>query len=455
MNFLRLPFLGFCFALVSTILVSSCVAPALLMTSQSQIMWALLKPMVGLDPKEANLFKQPLIQSRLQPLLGEHYDAAVQLLETADRIQQEGPLFYVVSQYTPVPQFAEKAGFVWNSDTNQMAVMLVSGGAPQIFAEKLNDAVAAQVPAWPAELSEYTDPAKLRQQALDKAQTQIKEAVPVPAAIAPLTDKMQQMQDLKGQTQTLIKQKQQAVTEQVLAPITTTQQTINSQVQQTQTAVAAQVLSPITTAQQSINTQVQQTQTAVTEQVLSPITTAQQKIDTQVQQTQTAVTEQALSPITTAQQKIDTRVQQAQSAVAEQVLTPITPIQQAVNTQGQQTEQTVIEQFNAQTSSDQSALKNNSQLPAAPLPTVSNSSEAVQMGDMPIETNTDDDLAAELADEQRTVSHARQTQIQALQSEITATSQQLQQSHSEAETLKLQNQLLHLRAQLQQLQSQE
>ena len=128
----------FCCVLMCVSLLTQCVAPALLLAPQGQLMWALLKPMVGLDPKEANLFKQPLIQSRLEPLLGSHYAGAVQLLETADKIQQEGPLFYVVSKYTPVPELAEKAGFVWNSETNQMAVLLVSGGAPQVFAEKLN-----------------------------------------------------------------------------------------------------------------------------------------------------------------------------------------------------------------------------------------------------------------------------------------------------------------------------
>ena len=188
-------------------LLTQCVAPALLLAPQGQLMWALLKPMVGLDPKEANLFRQPLIQSRLEPLLGSHYSGAVQLLETADKIQQEGPLFYVVSKYTPVPELAEKAGFVWNSETNQMAVLMVSGGAPQVFAEKLNNEVAEQIPVWPKELSDYTDPAKLQQQAINKAKQQLSDNIPVPAAVAPLVDNATNLKDIKGQTKNLLEEK--------------------------------------------------------------------------------------------------------------------------------------------------------------------------------------------------------------------------------------------------------
>lgn len=134
-------------------------------------MWALLKPLVGLDPKTANLFEQPLLKGRMQALLGDNYSTAVSLLNTANKIQQEGPLFYLVSNYTPVPQLAEKAGFVWNAETNQMAVLLVSGGAPLVFAEQLNQQAAKVIPSWPAELIDYTDPVKLKQMALTKAAT--------------------------------------------------------------------------------------------------------------------------------------------------------------------------------------------------------------------------------------------------------------------------------------------
>ncbi len=155
-----------------SLVLGACVAPALLLSPQSQLMWALLKPMVGLDPNEMNLLEQPLIKNRMQPLLGEHYDTAVTLLKTADKVQQEGPLFYLVSNHSPIPQMAEKAGFVWNSETNQMAVMLVSGGAPLVFAEQLNNQAAKVVPSWPADLADYADPVKLKQKALQKATTE-------------------------------------------------------------------------------------------------------------------------------------------------------------------------------------------------------------------------------------------------------------------------------------------
>lgn len=241
-------------------LLQGCVAPALMLSPQSQLMWALLKPMVGLDPKEVNLFKQELIRSRLQPLLGQHYETAVQLLETADQIQQEGPLFYVASKYTPLPQVAEKAGFVWNSDTNQMAVLLVSGGAPQIFAEKLNDQVAAQVPAWPKELADYTDPDKLKQKALAQASQQA-DAV-LPDEVKQLKNQAEQVKSQVGsiknqvnEIKSLPEQAQQQVTEQLktanpLQQVTTqTKQVTEQAKQQTQ-----QNLQPINQVGQLANT---------------------------------------------------------------------------------------------------------------------------------------------------------------------------------------------------------
>ena len=35
-------------------------------------MWALLKPLVGLDPNDVGLFEQPLIKNRMQELLGKN-----------------------------------------------------------------------------------------------------------------------------------------------------------------------------------------------------------------------------------------------------------------------------------------------------------------------------------------------------------------------------------------------
>lgn len=136
-----------CRVLLLSCLLSGCVAP-LLVGAQSDLMWALLKPVVGLDPKDVNLFDQSLIKDRLQPLLGDHYNQTVSLLKTADELQQEGPLFYVLSQNALTQPLANKAGFVWNSDTNQMAVLLQDQGKTQLFSEPQTGGTA-KTPVWP------------------------------------------------------------------------------------------------------------------------------------------------------------------------------------------------------------------------------------------------------------------------------------------------------------------
>lgn len=165
------------------LMLNACVAPLLLMSPQGQLMWALLKPLVGLNPNDVGLFEQPLIKDRMKALLGDNYETTVSLLKTADKIQQEGPLFYMVSTYTPVPEMAEKAGFVWNSETNQMAVMLLTGGSPKIISEQFTDQAEKLVPSWPKELADYTDPQKLQQKAIDAGTEKLQEQIP---AAAPL-----------------------------------------------------------------------------------------------------------------------------------------------------------------------------------------------------------------------------------------------------------------------------
>ncbi|WP_458734464.1 hypothetical protein [Zobellella taiwanensis] len=113
--------------------LSACVAPLLAM-GPGQLMWALLKPMVGLDPNATNLFEQPVIKTRMTGLLGPHYDTTVGLLRTASELQQEGPLFYLMSR-TPGQELADKAGLVWNADTNQMAVLLNTDNQTRVFSE--------------------------------------------------------------------------------------------------------------------------------------------------------------------------------------------------------------------------------------------------------------------------------------------------------------------------------
>ncbi|MGI2215782.1 hypothetical protein ACRN94_02045 [Shewanella baltica] len=162
------------------LMLNACVAPLLLMSPQGQLMWALLKPLVGLDPNDVGLFEQPLIKNRMQELLGKNYDTTLSLLKTADKIQQEGPLIYLVSTYTPVPEMAEKAGLVWNSDTNQMAVMLMKGGAPLVISEQFSNQTEKRVPSWPKELADYTDPQKLQQKALEAGANQLQQQLPNP-----------------------------------------------------------------------------------------------------------------------------------------------------------------------------------------------------------------------------------------------------------------------------------
>lgn len=160
--------------LLMALLLSGCVAP-LLMGAQSQLMWAFLKPLVGLDPNEVNLFEQPMIKSRMQPLLGEHYDTAVNLLKTADEIQTEGPLFYVLSNNPVTGPMADKAGFVWNSQSNQMAILMQEKGKSTVFSEPLAAGAqgagltAESAAAWPMAMRSMLTPEHLMQQALSGA----------------------------------------------------------------------------------------------------------------------------------------------------------------------------------------------------------------------------------------------------------------------------------------------
>ncbi|WP_096778599.1 hypothetical protein [Zobellella denitrificans] len=136
-------------AAVLSLLLSACVAPMLAM-GQGQLMWALLKPMVGLDPNTTNLFEQPVIKTRMTGLLGPHYDTTINLLRTATELQQEGPLFYLASRYNPL-EGPERAGLVWNSETNQMAALLNTGEQTKVFTESHTGRAAV----WPAALQDW------------------------------------------------------------------------------------------------------------------------------------------------------------------------------------------------------------------------------------------------------------------------------------------------------------
>lgn len=245
------------------LLLTGCMAPALMFSPQGQLLWALLKPMVGLDPNEVNLFQQPLIKGRMQSLLGPRYDTAVSLLKTANEIQQEGPLFYLVSRHTPVPELAEKAGFVWNAETNQMAVLLVSGGEPQIFAEQLNKQAEQVIPSWPKDLADYANPDKLRQKAINSAAEQLspaltpemesmlkvaadpkaaldaKQAELAESAKAQLSPELQHAADIVAAPESAIKAQTSNMVQQALSPLQQQQADAIVQVKQAEQAVIA------------------------------------------------------------------------------------------------------------------------------------------------------------------------------------------------------------------------
>lgn len=124
-------------------LLSGCVAPMLAM-GQNQLMWSLIKPLVGLDPSSSKLFEQPVIKNRMTALLGDDYQDTLALLRTAPKLQQEGTLFYLASTDT-LTQGADRASLVWNAQTNQMSALLNKGDLTQVFTESDSE----QTLAWP------------------------------------------------------------------------------------------------------------------------------------------------------------------------------------------------------------------------------------------------------------------------------------------------------------------
>ncbi|MCT6699467.1 hypothetical protein [Rheinheimera sp. 4Y26] len=374
-----------------SILLAGCVAPALLLSPQGQLMWALLKPLVGLDPNEMNLLEQPLIKNRMQPLLGEHYDTAVTLLKTADKLQQEGPLFYLVSNHTPIPQLAEKAGFVWNSETNQMAVMLVSGGAPQIFAEQLNNQAAKVVPSWPADLADYADPVKLKQKALQKASSEASAQLGLSVQQQQLAGAVlggARVEDVaKAQ---LEQQKQQLIntaTEPVAAKVNAVKQQVN--VVKTQVKAATDVQAAVKTSlETNVKTQLQQAVQPALE------------VETQVK-------EQAQSQLETLAEPVTTLKTEAKAAVNA-------PVQTAAQ-QGQQLKTQVQAQLKDEAQAQTKTLTEpvtdmNTQLNTAVDTNVKTAVQSVNsLEAAPATGNADDnDLAAEMAAEQASLLQSTQ-----------------------------------------------
>jgi hypothetical protein len=142
--------------LASSILLSGCVSSLLVGNQlQSRLMWAFVEPLVGFNPNDINFFEAPMVKDRMTSLLGDQYEPAMDLLRTANEIQQEGALYYVASRYAPaeVKGIVDTAGLVWNADTNQMAVLLVQDGVPKLLAEQTRNAATQLIePVLPAEL---------------------------------------------------------------------------------------------------------------------------------------------------------------------------------------------------------------------------------------------------------------------------------------------------------------
>jgi len=128
---------------------------------QARLMGALLTPLIGFNPADVDLFEIPMVKDRMTAILGDNYEPTMKLLNTAQSIQKEGALFYVVSRYAPseVREITDQAAMIWNADTNQMAVMLIQDGTPQVFSEQIANAKEALIPTLPVEVQARLDQA--------------------------------------------------------------------------------------------------------------------------------------------------------------------------------------------------------------------------------------------------------------------------------------------------------
>ena len=290
-----------------SLMLSACVAPLLMMSPTSQLMWALLKPLVGFDPNEANLFEQPLIKDRMTAMLGPNYESTMQLLKTADELQQEGPLFYVVSRYAPVPDVAKQAGMVWNADTNQLSVMLQKGdGATQVFGENLT----AATPTWPSTMQEWQagNPTATALSGVGQAMTGSGTSL-----LGNMVGSLQQSatQAISSSASQAVNGATSAATQQVNKSVTGTLQQANQAV----TDSAKRAVSDTATAQQQASKAVSDS----AKQAASSATTAQQQASKAVSDSAT----QAASSATTAQQQASKAVNDSAKQAASSVTTTV------------------------------------------------------------------------------------------------------------------------------------
>ena len=270
-----------------SLMLSACVAPLLMMSPTSQLMWALLKPLVGFDPNEANLFEQPIIKDRMTSILGPNYDSTMQLLKTANELQQEGPLFYVVSRYAPMPDVAKQAGMVWNSQTNQMSVMLLKGdGTPQVFGENL----AAATPSWPTEMQGWQAQAKPAATALSSANTALTDTNKVLTGAAATTSVLG---NVLGSIQQGASKTMADTTKQVVSSATASAQ------QQANKAVADTTKQVVSSATTKVQQQANKAVADTTKQVISSATTTVQ------QQASKAVAESTKQAVSSSKATLD------------------------------------------------------------------------------------------------------------------------------------------------------
>ena len=161
------------------IVLCACTSVLIGNKAQSMLTNALFKSLLGVDLSEVKILENPLIKGRMQALLGDKYEPTMKLLNTAQEIQQEGALFYIASRYAP-PKFQEitdKAGMIWNADTNQMAVMLIKDGKAEILSEQVAGAKKLIEPVLPKELQTAYDKAKAAQKAIEDKQKALENTI--------------------------------------------------------------------------------------------------------------------------------------------------------------------------------------------------------------------------------------------------------------------------------------
>lgn len=152
-----------CFTVFISLLLSACVTSLLIGNRlQANLLGALIEPLVGFNPNEVDFFEVPMVKNRMTALLGDKYEPTMKLLRTAQEIKKEGVLYYVASRYLPkeMTEATDKAAMVWNSSTNQMAVMLIKNGMPEVISEQAENAKQKLIPTLPSELQTAYDKAK-------------------------------------------------------------------------------------------------------------------------------------------------------------------------------------------------------------------------------------------------------------------------------------------------------